>query len=89
MDYRALAELVLFGFLGLSVFIAVAGFTARLFFGPMIKDLISAYRERGRLEAKTAEVERMEVRLMEMEDELRRLRSGVDFDRELESGLDP
>ena len=88
MDYRALGELIFFSLIGLSLLIGVVGVTARLFFAPLIRDMIAAYRERGGGTGTEIQLQRVELRLLEMEDELRRLRSGVDFDRSLAGEAD-
>ncbi len=57
-----------------------------MFMGKSRYELISAYRERGSAEAGQLRFDRLEVRQIEMEEELGRLRAGVEFDRKLTTG---
>ena len=90
MDYRALAELLWFALLGLSILTAVTGLTLKFVVGPFIRDLVEAYRERSATLADGGEVHqrlaRLEARLVDLHDQVDGLRAGHRFDRELTGG---
>lgn len=85
MDYRAVAELIWFALLGLSVFTAVTGLTLRFVLGPFLRDLIEAYRERShRLPEQgdvVARLERLERHFVDMDTEMDALRDADRVDR--------
>ena len=55
-----------------------------MFFGSMITEPIAAYRERGSSQIGEVRFDRLETHLIEMNEEVKRLRAGVEFDRDLE-----
>ncbi len=91
MDLRALGELIWFAFLGLSVFALTSGLVIRFVLRPFVQELLDAYRERSdRLPSgDVAEhVRLMEGRLAELDAQVRTLRAGADFDRQLRPSED-
>ncbi len=88
MDYRALAELIWFSFLGVSVFALVTGFSVRLFLAPVVREVLAALGqgradEQARLEAR---LELVEHRLESVETEIRQVGAAEDFYRSLRAG---
>lgn len=86
MDFRAIAELVWFAFLGLSVFTLTTGMVLRFVLKPLIQDVLAAYRDRSdrMLEPATAErLARLEQRFLEMDGEVGDLRAAAEFERRL------
>jgi hypothetical protein len=86
MDYRALAELLMFGFLGLSVLTLCVGFSVRMFVAPVVREVVDRFgstrsEERSLL---LARVDAFEERLEVIEDGLDRLTAAREFDRQLE-----
>ena len=51
----------------------------------MITEPIAAYRERGSSQIGEVRFDRLETHLIEMNEEVKWLRAGVEFDRDLES----
>jgi hypothetical protein len=90
MDYRALAELLWFALLGLSVLTAVTGLTLKFVVGPFVRELIQEYWDRSATLAGDGEVRkrlaRLEARLVDLHDQVDGLRAGRRFDRELTGG---
>ena len=82
MDYRALAELVIFGLLGLSILTVAIGFTVRTFFAPILRELFGRPPQDAKL--LTARLAQMEDRLESIEGSLGRIEEKTDFDRKLE-----
>ena len=84
MDYRALAELVLMGLLGLSVLTVALGFSVRAFLAPTLREVFDRLgRSRASEPALTARLERLEDRLADLEGSLDRLEAVERFDRQL------
>ena len=84
MDYRALAELVLMGLLGLSVLTVALGFSVRAFLAPTLRELFDRLgRNRSIEPALMARLERLEDRLTDLEGDLERLEAAERFDRQL------
>lgn len=89
MDFRAIAELVWFAFLGLSVFTLTTGMVLRFVLKPLIHDVLEAYRDRSErmLEPTTAQrLARLEERFLDVDAEMDRLRSAAEFERQLTPG---
>lgn len=89
MDYRALAELVFFAFVGLSIAIFTGALSLRLVLKPFFGRFLEAYREKnaGTLPGEAERrIEVLESRLLEMETELDEVRAARDFDRQLRVG---
>lgn len=82
MDYRALAELIMFSLLGLSVLAVAIGFSIRAFLAPTLRELFAKPTGDPRLLA--ARVARLEERLDDMDATLSRIEEKSDFDRQLE-----
>ncbi|MEQ9400588.1 MAG: hypothetical protein RJQ04_15605 [Longimicrobiales bacterium] len=85
MDYRAIAELIWFTFLGLSVFGVVLGFTVRAFLAPVVRE-IAAMLVDGRSDRQArsdARIDFLESRVGDLEAELRRVAAAEEFHREL------
>lgn len=85
MDYRALAELVMMSFVGLSAFAVAIGFSIRVFLAPTLRELF------GRPSATTedqqlvhARLHQLEERLDSIEGSLDRIAAASDFDRQLD-----
>lgn len=86
MDYRAIAELVIFALLGLSVLAVAIGFSIRAFLAPTLRELFAKPpRDDRLLEARIAQ---MEDRLDSMDESLERLADKSDFDRRLGADRD-
>lgn len=88
MDYRALAELIWFSFLGVSVFALVTGFSVRLFLAPVVREVLTALGQ-GRSEEQArlaARLELVEHRLESVEAEVRQVGAAEDFYRSLGGG---
>lgn len=81
MDYRALAELVMFSLLGLSVLAVAIGFSIRAFLAPTLRELFAKAPKDDRLLA--ARITQMEDRLDSIDESLARLADKSDFDRRL------
>jgi hypothetical protein len=85
VDYRALAELVLMGLLGLSVLTVALGFSVRAFLAPTLRELFDRLgRNRAGEEALAARLARVEDRLSELEGGIERLEAAERFDRQLQ-----
>ena len=86
MDYRALAELVMFSLLGLSTLVFAVGFSIRMFLSPVLRDLFGrpsgTSPESTRL--LTERLGRLEDRLDQIEGSLERIEEAQSFDRKLE-----
>ena len=84
MDYRALAELVMFSMLGLSTLVFAAGLSIRLFLAPVLREFLG---RRGKLDAERTLIDSrltmIEERLDGIEGSLDRLSAADDFDRKL------
>ena len=90
MDYRALAELVLMGLLGLSVLIVALGFSVRAFLAPTLREIFDRLgRNRSGDPAIAARLERLEDRLSDIERGLERLDAAEQFDRQLQGPQAP
>lgn len=92
MDFRAIAELVWFAFLGLSVFTLTTGMVLRFVLKPLIQDMLNAYRERSdrMLEPTATErLARLEQRFLEVDGEVDELRAAAEFERRLARGDAP
>lgn len=86
MDFRAIAELVWFAFLGLSIFTFTTGVVLRFVLKPLIRDVLDAYRERSDRMLEPTAVERLallEQRFLDLDAELDPLRAAADFERRL------
>lgn len=87
MDYRALAELIWFTFLGLSVFAVTSGLMIRFVLKPVVQDLVEAYRDRSDRLIEGPPIAdrlgRLERRLVEVDAEVDGLKAAHDFQREL------
>jgi hypothetical protein len=86
VDYRALAELIMMGLLGLSVLTLAVGFSVRAFLAPTLREVferLSESREQG--PALGGRVDRFDERLARIEETLERLEAAQSFDRQLES----
>ena len=91
MDYRALAELVFFSFLGLSALFLTGAISIRFVLRPFFRDFIAAYRERnsGRIPPEAEHrISLLESRILDLEGELDAVREERRFDRLLEGGSD-
>lgn len=88
MDYRALAELVWFSLLGLSVLALVAGVSVRVFLAPVVRQILEGLGERRTEEQArlAARLELLESRVDEMDSDLRHLDAADDFYRRLHDG---
>jgi hypothetical protein len=85
VDYRALAELVMMGLVGLSVLTLALGLSVRVFLAPTLREIFARLgRSRPDDGALAARLERMEDRIADMERGLERLEAAQRFDRELE-----
>ena len=83
MDYRALAELIIFALLGLSVLSVAIGFSIRAFLAPTLRELFAkAPPESTKLLA--ARLAQLEDRLDSIDASLERIEETSDFDRKLE-----
>lgn len=85
MDYRAIAELVWFALLGISILTLVVGFSVRAFLAPVIRDALGRLRSDADREQQLLGVrmERVEDRLGDLETSLARLAAEEDFHRQL------
>lgn len=85
MDYRALAELVMMGLLGLSVLTVAVGFSVRAFLAPTLREIVERLGE-GRRDAGpiAARLDRLDERMAYLEEGLERLEATQSFDRQLE-----
>lgn len=85
MDYRAIGELIFMSLIGMSTLLFVLALGARFALKPILQDL---FKGRKGWEASLAEerMERLEGRVVELETELDRVRSGQEFDRRLQDG---
>lgn len=81
MDYRALAELVMFSLLGLSVLAVAIGFSIRAFLAPTLRELFAKPPQGERM--LEARITQMEDRLDSIDESLERLADKSDFDRRL------
>ncbi len=91
MDYRALAELVWFTFLGLSALFVAGAVSLRFVLKPFFRDFLAAYRERnaGRIPPEAEHrISLLESRILDLEGELDSVREGQRFDRLLEGGAE-
>lgn len=85
MDYRALAELVMLGLLGLSTFVVAVGFSVRLFIAPTLRELFGRRTSPAQDSALLAErLTRIEDRLESLDANVDRLADAQEFDRRLE-----
>ena len=82
MDYRALAELVIFALLGLSILSVAIGFSIRAFLAPTLRELFARPPQDAKL--LVARLAHLEERLDSIEGTLGRIEEKSDFDRELE-----
>ena len=82
MDYRALAELVMFSLLGLSVLAVAIGFSIRAFLAPTLRELFANPPQDSKLLA--ARITQLEERLDSIDQSLDRIQDQKDFDRKLE-----
>lgn len=85
MDYRALAELVLMGLLGLSAFVLAVGFSVRAFLAPTLREIferLGTPNERDGMIG--SRLDQMDERLAQLEQSLERLEAAERFDRQLE-----
>lgn len=85
MDYRALAELVMMGLLGLSVLTVAVGFSVRAFLAPTLREIVGRLgdnrRDAGPIAAR---LDRLDERMAYLEAGLERLEAAQSFDRQLE-----
>lgn len=90
MDYRALAELIWFCLLGVSILTLVVGFSVRAFLAPVIRDALGHLHSAADREQQLMSVrmERVEDRLGDLETSLSRLVAAEEFHRQLEAGQD-
>lgn len=88
MDYRAIAELIWFSFLGLSIFAFVVGFSVRAFLAPVVRDAMDRLGQTRSEDRARADVrlEYLETRLADVESQLHRLTAADDFHRQLRAG---
>lgn len=86
MDYSALAELVVFSLLGLSILFLAIGFSVRAFLGPVLRDLFGRGVEVSAQDVKllVGRLEHLEDRLDHVEGSLERIEAAQTFDRKLE-----
>lgn len=85
MDYRALAELVLMGLLGLSAFVLAVGFSVRAFLAPTLREVFERLgkpQQGGVMVG--SRLDQMDERLSYIEQSLERLETAQKFDRQLE-----
>ena len=82
MDYNALAELIVFTLLGLSVLSVAIGFSIRAFLAPTLRDLFG--KQAPDTKILTARLARLEERLDTIDESLTRIEEKSDFDRRLE-----
>ena len=84
MDYRALAELVMMSFFGLSAFTLAVGISVRVFLAPTLRDIFGRPSPGGSdkrlLETR---LQLLEERLDGIEGSLERIADARDFDRQL------
>ena len=90
MDYRAIAELVWFSLLGISILTLVAGFSVRVFLAPLLRELTRQLRSEADRERQllAMRMEQVEERLSGMETGIARLTAAEDFHRRLEAPKD-
>lgn len=90
MDYRAIAELVWFTLLGISILTLVVGFSVRAFLAPVIREALSKLRSEADREQQVLGVrmERVEDRLADMETSISRLVAAEEFHRRLRAAED-
>lgn len=90
MDYRAIAELIWFSFLGLSVFALVVGFSIRAFLAPVVREAMDRLGQTRTDDQARSDVrlEYLESRLIDMETQLHRLTAADDFQRQLRGGAE-
>ena len=87
MDYRAIAELVMFAFIGLSTLAFAIGFSVRMFLVPTMRELRrikGATADEGQAEV-VARIDHIEDRLDSIESGINRLLATSEFDRQLEA----
>lgn len=82
MDYRALAELVMFSLLGLSVLCFTIGLSVRLFMAPTLRELFAKPSKEEKL--LVARITQLEERLDSIDTSLERIADTSEFDRKLE-----
>lgn len=82
MDYRALAELVMFSLLGLSVLCFTIGLSIRMFVAPTLRELFAKAPADDKLLA--SRITQLEDRLDSIDASLERIADKSDFDRKLE-----
>jgi hypothetical protein len=86
VDYRALAELVLMGMLGLSVLVVALGFSIRAFLAPTLREIFERLERRRPDDPELmGQLERLDERMADVEHGLERLEAAQQFDRQLES----
>jgi len=85
MDYRAVAELVWFSLLGLSILTLVVGFSVRVLLAPVIRETMRQLRSDADRERQLLGVrmDRVEERLSDMEAGIARLAAVEEFNRRL------
>lgn len=90
MDYRALAELVWFSLLGLSILGLVAGISVKVFLAPVVRQVLEALGDRSSEEEArvAARLELLESRVEEMHETLHRLGAADEFYRRLDEPAD-
>ncbi len=87
MDYRALAELVMMSFFGLSTFVFAVGLSVRLFLAPTLKDVFGGRRaEEADRRLTDGRLRLLEDRLDGIETTLERIADARDLDRQLFAG---
>ena len=89
MDYRALAELVMMSFFGLSAFTLAVGISVRLFLAPTLRDIFGGTRGDAERRLMEGRFRMLEERLDGIEGALDRIADAKDFDRLLGSGEPP
>ncbi len=88
MDYRALAELIWFTLLGVSILTLVLGFSVRAFLAPVIRDALAHLHSAADREQQLLGVrmEHLEDRLTELETSLSRVAAAAEFQHQIEAG---
>ena len=85
MDYRALAELVMMSFFGLSAFAVALGFSIRVFLAPTLRELFGRPATPGEdQQLLNARLHQLEERLDSIEGALDRIAAASEFDRQLD-----
>jgi hypothetical protein len=85
VDYRALAELVLMGLLGLSAFVLAVGFSVRAFLAPTLREVFERLGKPHEGDGMVgSRLDQMDERLTCIEQSLEKLETAQRFDRQLE-----